>query len=48
LIAEIAPGVLAIAGCAGHGVALSATIAEITARWAHEGASPPAWGNAKE
>lgn len=44
LLAEIAPGVLAIGACAGHGVALSAAVAQIAAHWVHDGASPPEWG----
>ena len=44
ILAEIAPGVLATGACAGHGVALSASIAEIAARWAREGGSLPEWG----
>lgn len=44
LLDVIAPGVLAIGACAGHGVALSAAVAEIAARWVHEGQAPPAWG----
>ena len=46
LLAEIAPGVLAAGACAGHGIALSASAAEIAVRWACEGESPPAWGRA--
>ncbi|RIK98044.1 MAG: hypothetical protein DCC71_21275 [Proteobacteria bacterium] len=44
VLAEIAPGVAATGACAGHGVALSAAIAELLARWAGEGAALPAWG----
>ncbi len=46
LLAEIAPGVLAAGACAGHGIALSASIAEIAADWACDGGSLPAWGAA--
>jgi gamma-glutamylputrescine oxidase len=46
LLAEIAPGVLAAGACAGHGIALSASVAEIAARWASDGESLPAWGAA--
>jgi gamma-glutamylputrescine oxidase len=44
ILAEIAPGVLATGACAGHGVALSASVAQLAARWAREGGSLPAWG----
>jgi gamma-glutamylputrescine oxidase len=45
VLAEIAPGVLAAGACAGHGVALSATLAEIASRWVREGSGAlPAWG----
>ena len=44
ILAEIAPGVVATGACAGHGVALSAAVAELTARWAREGEALPEWG----
>lgn len=44
LLDEIAPGVLAIGACAGHGVALSAAVAQIAASWVHDGVAPPDWG----
>lgn len=44
ILAEVAPGVVATGACAGHGVALSASIAEIVAQWARRGESLPAWG----
>jgi glycine/D-amino acid oxidase-like deaminating enzyme len=44
ILAELAPGVLATGACAGHGVALSASIADLVARWALEGAPLPEWG----
>jgi glycine/D-amino acid oxidase-like deaminating enzyme len=44
LLDVIAPGVLAIGACAGHGVALSAAVAQIAARWLHDGVTPPDWG----
>lgn len=44
ILAEIAPGVVATGACAGHGVALSASIAELVARWARMGESLPEWG----
>jgi len=44
VLAEIAPGVLAAGACAGHGVALSAAIAQIAARWVREGGALPDWG----
>jgi len=44
VLAEIAPGVLAAGACAGHGVALSAAIAEIASRWVREGGALPDWG----
>jgi glycine/D-amino acid oxidase-like deaminating enzyme len=44
LLDAIAPGVLAIGACAGHGVALSAAVAQIAARWVHDAVAPPAWG----
>jgi gamma-glutamylputrescine oxidase len=44
ILAEVAPGVLATGACAGHGVALSATIARMACAWALDGVAPPAWG----
>lgn len=44
ILAEVAPGVVATGACAGHGVALSASIAEVVARWARGGEPLPAWG----
>jgi len=43
VLAEIAPGVVAAGACAGHGVALSASVADLVARWARDGAALPAW-----
>lgn len=44
IFAELAPGVLAAGACAGHGVALSAALATLAARWALDGAPLPEWG----
>jgi gamma-glutamylputrescine oxidase len=46
VVAEIAPGVLAMGACAGHGVALSAVLGDVAASWAREGVAPPPWGAA--
>jgi gamma-glutamylputrescine oxidase len=44
VLAEIAPGVVAAGACAGHGVALSAAVAELAARWGCGGEALPSWG----
>jgi gamma-glutamylputrescine oxidase len=44
ILAEIAPGVVATGALAGHGVVLSASLAELIARWVRDGESLPAWG----
>jgi len=44
ILAELAPGVLAAGACAGHGVALSAALAALAARWTLDGEPLPDWG----
>lgn len=48
VLTEIAPGVLATGACAGHGVALAASIAEIASRWVRAGGALPSWGRVEQ